>query len=84
MRDIGKTVQSAADFTRRVSDQIQEVKDTATQTGQAADGVLQASADLAQQTDRLKSEVSGFLSAVHSGTTREETELNMGERRVAV
>ncbi len=84
MRDIGKTVQSAADFTRRVSDQIQEVKDTATQTGQAADGVLHASADLAQQTDRLKSEVSGFLSAVHSGTAREETELNMGERRVAV
>jgi len=84
MRDIGKTVQSAADFTRRVSDQIQEVKDTATQTGQAADGVLHASADLAQQTDRLKSEVSGFLSAVHSGTAREETEWKTGERRVAV
>jgi len=84
MRDIGKTVQSAADFTRRVSDQIQEVKDTATQTGQAADGVLQASADLAQQTDRLKSEVSGFLTAVHSGTAREETELKMSNQRVAV
>ena len=84
MRDIGKTVQSAADFTRRVSDQIQEVKDTATQTGQAADGVLHASADLAQQTDRLKSEVSGFLSAVHSGTAREETELKISNQRVAV
>jgi methyl-accepting chemotaxis protein len=84
MRDIGKTVQSAADFTRRVSDQIQEVKDTATQTGQAADGVLHASADLAQQTDRLKSEVSGFLSAVNSGTARGETELKMGNQRVAV
>jgi methyl-accepting chemotaxis protein len=84
MRDIGKTVQSAADFTRRVSDQIQEVKDTATQTGQAADGVLHASADLAQQTDRLKSEVSGFLSAVNSGTARGETELKMSNRRVAV
>jgi methyl-accepting chemotaxis protein len=84
MRDIGKTVQSAADFTRRVSDQIQEVKDTATQTGQAADGVLHASADLAQQTDRLKSEVSGFLSAVHSGTAREETELKTSNQRVAV
>jgi methyl-accepting chemotaxis protein len=84
MRDIGKTVQSAADFTRRVSDQIQEVKDTATQTGQAADGVLHASADLAQQTDRLKSEVSGFLNAVHSGTAREETELKMSNQRVAV
>jgi methyl-accepting chemotaxis protein len=84
MRDIGKTVQSAADFTRRVSDQIQEVKDTATQTGQAADGVLHASADLAQQTDRLKSEVSGFLSAVNSGTARGETELKMSNQRVAV
>ena len=84
MRDIGKTVQSAADFTRRVSDQIQEVKDTATQTGQAADGVLHASADLAQQTDRLKSEVSGFLSAVNSGAAREGTTLKMGDRRVAV
>ena len=84
MRDIGKTVQSAADFTRRVSDQIQEVKDTATQTGQAADGVLQASADLAQQTDRLKSEVSGFLGAVNSGTARGATELKMGDQRVAV
>jgi methyl-accepting chemotaxis protein len=84
MRDIGKTVQSAADFTRRVSDQIQEVKDTATQTGQAADGVLHASADLAQQTDRLKSEVSGFLNAVNSGTSRGETELKMSNQRVAV
>jgi methyl-accepting chemotaxis protein len=77
-------VQSAADFTRRVSDQIQEVKDTATQTGQAADGVLHASADLAQQTDRLKSEVSGFLSAVNSGTVGGESELKMSNRRVAV
>jgi methyl-accepting chemotaxis protein len=84
MRDIGKTVQSAADFTRRVSDQIQEVKDTATQTGQAADGVLHASADLAQQTDRLKSEVSGFLGAVNSGTVRGVTELKMSNQRVAV
>jgi methyl-accepting chemotaxis protein len=83
MRDIGKTVQSAADFTRRVSDQIQEVKETATQTGQAADGVLHASADLAQQTDRLKSEVSGFLNAVNSGTAPAETEVKMSNRRVA-
>jgi methyl-accepting chemotaxis protein len=64
MRDTARTVQSAADFTRRVSDQIQEVKDTATETEQAADGVLQASADLAQQTDLLQAEVSGFLDAV--------------------
>ncbi len=64
MRDIGKTVQSAADFTRRVSDQIHEVKSTAAETEQAADGVLHASADLAHQTELLQAEVSGFLDAV--------------------
>jgi methyl-accepting chemotaxis protein len=67
MRDIAKTVQSAADFTRRVSDQIQEVKVTAGETEQAADGVLHASADLAQQTELLATEVSGFLNAVRPG-----------------
>jgi methyl-accepting chemotaxis protein len=64
MRDTARTVQSAADFTRRVSDQIQEVKGTAAETGQAADGVLHASADLAQKTDLLQAKVSGFLDAV--------------------
>jgi methyl-accepting chemotaxis protein len=68
MRDTARTVQSAADFTRRVSDQIQEVKDTATETEQAADGVLHAAADLAQQTDLLQAEVSGFLDAVRPGS----------------
>jgi methyl-accepting chemotaxis protein len=67
MRETARTVQSAADFTRRVSDQIQEVKGTAAETGQAADGVLHASADLAQQTDLLEAEVSGFLDAVRPG-----------------
>jgi methyl-accepting chemotaxis protein len=64
MRDMAKTVQSAADFTRRVSDQIKEVKVTAEETEQAADGVLLASTDLAQQTELLATEVSGFLNAV--------------------
>jgi methyl-accepting chemotaxis protein len=64
MRDTARTVQSAADFTRRVSDQILGVKGTAAETGQAADGVLHASADLAQKTDLLQAKVSGFLDAV--------------------
>ncbi len=64
MRDTARTVQSAADFTRRVSDQILEVKGTAAETGQAADGVLHASADLAQKTGLLQAKVSGFLDAV--------------------
>jgi methyl-accepting chemotaxis protein len=84
MRDISQSVQSAADFTRRVSDQIKEVQGTATETEQAADGVLHASADLAKQTDLLEAEVSGFLNAVHPKAAAQETELTMGDRRVAV
>jgi methyl-accepting chemotaxis protein len=82
MRDISQTVQMAADFTRRVSDQIQEVQSTATDTGQAADGVLQASAELAQQTDRLEAEVSGFLNAMRP-TPANEPESELINRRAA-
>jgi methyl-accepting chemotaxis protein len=64
MRDTARTVQTAADFTRRVSVQLLEVKGTAAETGQAAEGVLHASADLAQQTELLETELSGFLDAV--------------------
>jgi methyl-accepting chemotaxis protein len=85
MRDISQSVQAAADFTRRVSDQIKGVQGTATETEQAADGVLHASADLAQQTDLLEAEVSAFLDAVHpkAGANR-EMETTMHDRRVAV
>jgi methyl-accepting chemotaxis protein len=82
MRDISKTVKSAADFTRRVSDQIQEVQGTATETEQAAEGVLHASADLAQQTDRLQAEVSGFLDAVNPKAAAAERQATMSNRRV--
>jgi len=84
MRDISQSVQSAADFTRRVSDQIKEVQGTATETEQAAEGVLHASADLAQQTDLLQAEVSGFLNAVQPKAATPETGLTMSDRRAAV
>jgi methyl-accepting chemotaxis protein len=84
MRDISRSVQSAADFTRRVSDQIKEVQGTATETEQAADGVLHASADLAKQTDLLEAEVSSYLNAVHPNAAAQEPESMMNDRRVAV
>jgi methyl-accepting chemotaxis protein len=83
MRDIGLTVQSAADFTRRVSDQIQDVKGTAAETGQAAEGVLHASADLAQQTELLEKEVSGFLNLVRPKRSGDRADLNLDVRRAA-
>jgi len=64
MRDISMTVRAAADFTRRVSEEIREVQSTAANSGEAAGGVLQASTDLAHQTDLLEAEVTGFLRAV--------------------
>src|ERR1700732_314495 len=81
MRDIAKTVQSAADFTRRVSEQIQEVKDTATETEQAADGVQHASIDLAHQTALLQTEVSGFLKAVRPDVSVEAKVFAVTDRR---
>jgi methyl-accepting chemotaxis protein len=80
MRDIGATVQSTADFTRRVSDQIEEVKDTARETGQAAEGVLHASADLAQQTDSLEAEVSGFLNLMRPKRASDRIEPGVSQR----
>jgi hypothetical protein len=64
-----------------VSDQIKEVQGTATETEQAADGVLHASADLAKQTDLLEAEVSGFLNAVHPNAAADGTELTTSDRR---
>ena len=84
MRDIGKTLKSAADFTRSVSDQIQDVKGTAMATEQAADGVLHASADLAQQTEILQAEVSGFLDAVRPRADPLRRESTMNELRAVV
>ena len=85
MRDISQSVQAAADFTRRVSDQIKGVQGTATETEQAADGVLHASADLAQQTDLLEAEVSAFLDAVQpKAVAARDMETTMHDRRAAV
>jgi methyl-accepting chemotaxis protein len=83
MRDTARTVQTAADFTRRVSEQILEVKGTAAETGQAAEGVLHASADLAQQTKLLQTEVSGFLDAVRPKASNQGLDY-VPSRRLAV
>jgi methyl-accepting chemotaxis protein len=80
MRDISQTVQTAADFTRRVSEQIQEVQGTAGKTGEAADGVLQASADLAHRTELLETEVSGFLDAVRPKAANEPQSIAFARR----
>jgi len=80
MRDITNTVRSAAEFTRDVSDQIQEVKRIATETGEAAKGVLHASAELAQRTDMLEKEVSGFLDAVRPSAQGRQSDREVGSQ----
>jgi methyl-accepting chemotaxis protein len=64
MQEIAATVESAATFTRQVSDQVQMVKGTAGDTELAAAKVLEASAELAHQSQVLEGEVSGFLEAM--------------------
>ncbi|WP_425429091.1 methyl-accepting chemotaxis protein [Azospirillum thermophilum] len=65
-REIAQNVQQAAEGTQEVMHHIAEVTTAASKTGGAADAVLQASRLLAQQADRLRGEVHGFLDKVRS------------------
>ena len=65
-REIAVNVNQAADGTQEVMRNITEVTSAATKTGATADAVLQASKQLAVQAERLRGEVSGFLSKVRT------------------
>lgn len=65
-REIAINVHHAAEGTQEVMHHIAEVTTAAGKTGTAADAVLTASRALAAQADRLRGEVSGFLSKVRS------------------
>lgn len=65
-REIAVNVNQAADGTQEVMRNITEVTSAATKTGATADAVLQASRELAVQAERLRGEVSGFLSKVRT------------------
>jgi methyl-accepting chemotaxis protein len=65
-REIAVNVNQAAGGTQEVMRNITEVTSAATKTGATADAVLRASQELAVQADRLRGEVSGFLSKVRT------------------
>ncbi len=65
-REIAQNVQQAAEGTQQVMQNIAEVTTAANKTGGAADAVLQASRTLANQADRLRGEVQGFLNKVRT------------------
>lgn len=65
-REIAVNVNQAADGTQEVMRNITEVTSAASKTGATADAVLQASKQLAVQAERLRGEVSGFLSKVRT------------------
>lgn len=62
--EIAQSVQQAASSTREVSMNITGVTDAASSTGAAAEQVLAASTDLAQNATRLQGEVQSFLSKI--------------------
>jgi methyl-accepting chemotaxis protein len=59
--EISRNVQQAAQGTHEVSSNILTVKEAATNTGAAASQVLSAASDLSRQSERLSSEVNGFI-----------------------
>ncbi len=65
-REIAQNVQQAAEGTQQVMQNIAEVTTAANKTGGAADAVLEASRTLANQADRLRGEVQGFLNKVRT------------------
>src|SRR3954451_12007784 len=60
-REIAGSLQQAASGTREVSDNIASVSKASDQTGAAASKMHEAAAGLSSQSERLKSEVDGFL-----------------------
>ncbi|HVO04076.1 MAG TPA: methyl-accepting chemotaxis protein [Candidatus Cybelea sp.] len=63
-QEIARNVQQASTGTQQVSSNIASVTDAAQETGQAAGLLLEASKDLAKQSDILRAEVERFISGV--------------------
>jgi methyl-accepting chemotaxis protein len=64
-REIAGNVQQAANGTRDVNDNIAGVSRATEEAGKAASKLLDAANGLSSQSDRLKSEVEGFLGSLH-------------------
>jgi methyl-accepting chemotaxis protein len=65
-QEISRNVQQASQGTQEVSVNITDVQRGATETGSASGEVLNAAQSLSNDSDRLKSEVSKFLTAVRA------------------
>jgi methyl-accepting chemotaxis protein len=65
-RDIVGNVQLAANGTRDVNDKLRSVTRASSEAGMAASSLLDAANGLSSQSERLKSEVNGFLGSLHA------------------
>jgi methyl-accepting chemotaxis protein len=65
-QEIGRAVAQAAQGTETASRHAAGVSEDAGRTGRAAGDVRSAAAELAQQTDRLRGKMDGFLSAIRA------------------
>ena len=65
-REIARNTREAADGTREVTSHIAGVQQGATETGSAAAQVVSASSELGSQADRLRQEVSKFLTSIRA------------------
>jgi methyl-accepting chemotaxis protein len=65
-REIAMSVNQAAQGTQQVTGNITEVNEAALQTGAAAAKVLNATGDLANQGDKLRSQINDFLQSIRA------------------
>jgi len=66
-QEIARNVEQAATGTQEASSNVSAVKRAADDAGQAADQVLEASAELSTLAEKLRGEVDGFLRQVRAG-----------------
>jgi len=63
-KEIARSANAAAERTREVSASVVQVSDSAARTGEVANAVMSAGADLAARSERLRAEVERFLAEV--------------------
>ena len=63
-KEIARSANAAADSTREVSTRVVQVSEAASKTAQVAKAVLDAGSELSAKSDRLRTEVEGFLNQV--------------------
>jgi len=66
-QEIARNVQQAAEITQTISDNASDVRQASGETGAAVVQMINAASELSRQSEKLKTQVAGFLKSVRAG-----------------